>query len=128
MTRKSPHERQGERDVERAETVIADARGLTGAQGFHVLGDRAAHAGISLHAAATAAVSTSPRDELRWESRTWEVLEQANVRSGARLRARRQVAAATGAPSGPQDPARSLLCRCQPLAIHHSRQHDGGRP
>jgi hypothetical protein len=64
MTRKNPHERQDERDVERAARMIADAHGLTSAQGFHALGDRAAHAGISLHAAALAAVSTSPRDEL----------------------------------------------------------------
>ncbi|GAA4929522.1 hypothetical protein EV188_101402 [Actinomycetospora succinea] len=65
MARKNPHERQDERDVERAARMIADAHGLTGAQGFRALGDRAAHAGISLHAAALAAVSTNPRDELR---------------------------------------------------------------
>lgn len=64
MARKNPHERQDERDVERAARMIADAQGLTSAQGFHALGDRAVRADISLHAAALAAVSTSPRDEL----------------------------------------------------------------
>lgn len=65
MARKNPHERQDTRDVERAARMIADVYGLTGAQGFQALGDRATRSGISLHAAALAAVSTSPRDELR---------------------------------------------------------------
>lgn len=64
MARKNLHDRQDRRDVVRAARMIADAHGLTGAQGFQALGDRAARSGISLHAAALAAVSTSPRDEL----------------------------------------------------------------
>jgi hypothetical protein len=64
MTRRDPHDLRDRRDIERAVRVIADEHGLTGAQGSCTLSRRAEDAGISVHAAALAALSTTPRDEL----------------------------------------------------------------
>lgn len=63
MARKDPYAVQDRRDVERAVAQIADRHGLTRAQGTETLGSRATDAGISLHAAALAALSSGPRDE-----------------------------------------------------------------
>jgi hypothetical protein len=63
MVRKNRHELQDSLDVERAARMLAHQHGLTDAQALHALGDRAAHLGISLHAAALAAVSTGHQGE-----------------------------------------------------------------
>ena len=54
---------QAHRDVHRAEVLVARTRGITDVQSAAALRRQAAENEVSLHAAALAALSTTPPDE-----------------------------------------------------------------
>lgn len=68
MIREDPHEMPRRRDICRAEFMLALASGLAHDASVEALRYRAAAAGVSLHAAALAVLSTEPTEQLLIES------------------------------------------------------------
>jgi hypothetical protein len=64
MARKNPREQQTHRDIQRAQTLVSQVRGLTRDEAAEALKGRASEVEVSLHAAALAVLATSPTDVL----------------------------------------------------------------
>jgi hypothetical protein len=58
--RRRDHDQQAIRDIQRAETAVAQQRRMNAAEGAHALRADASQAGVSIHAAALAALAARP--------------------------------------------------------------------